>query len=71
MKSVILSAVSLLTVVAVFFVLLDYTNSIPDVMYSYSTSTCVKVQNYPAILFEKHIYTCKNLPTKYNHIWVK
>jgi hypothetical protein len=71
MKSIILSIISLAIIVAIFFVFLDYATTIPDVEFSNSTGACVYVQNYPAILFENPIYTCENLPTKYNHIWVK
>jgi len=41
--------------------------SIPDVYASYSTQSCVEVVNY----VETDTYTCENLPSKYNHIWVK
>ena len=40
--------------------------SIPDVHYSYSTSECVKVLNYA----EGDKYSCENLPTKFNHVWI-
>lgn len=40
--------------------------SLPDVWFSYSTDECVKVINY----VEGENYSCENLPTKFNHIWV-
>lgn len=39
--------------------------AIPDVHVSYSTKECVKVINYT-----DEIFSCENLPTKFNHIWV-
>jgi len=71
MKSIILSIISLTIIVAIFFVFLDYSSTLPDVLFSHSTGECVGVQNYLAILFENPVYSCENLPTKYNHIWVK
>lgn len=41
--------------------------TIPEVQMSHSTGECVKVINYK----EKDNYTCDNLPTRYNHVWVK
>ena len=40
---------------------------IPDVYVSHSTGECVQVLNY----VEDDVYTCDNLPSKYNKIWVK
>lgn len=40
---------------------------IPDVYVSYSTNVCVEVINHT----ETDAYTCENLPSKYNHVWVK
>jgi hypothetical protein len=39
----------------------------PDVHFSHSTGECVKVLNY----VEDDVYTCDNLPSKYNKVWVK
>lgn len=39
----------------------------PDVWFSYSTDECVKVINYA----KEDQYSCENLPTKFNHVWVK
>jgi hypothetical protein len=41
--------------------------SIPDVWFSYSTDECVKVINY----VEGDNYSCENMPSKFNHVWVK
>lgn len=39
----------------------------PDVLISNSSGECVNVFNYN----EDHVYTCENLPERYNHIWVQ
>lgn len=41
--------------------------AIPDVWFSYSTDECVKVVNYD----KDYNYSCENLPTKFNHVWVE
>lgn len=71
MKSVIMYIVSIAVVVSSFLLIVDYSSTVPDVLFSNSTGECVGVQNYMAILFENPVYSCENLPTKYNHIWVK
>ena len=38
----------------------------PDVHFSYSTDSCVKVVNYTDEQF-----TCENYPSKFNHVWVQ
>ena len=48
-------------------VLLDYAMSIPDVHFSYSSNECVKVINYA----EGDNYSCENMPSKFNHVWVQ
>jgi hypothetical protein len=40
--------------------------SAPDVHVSYATNECVKVVNYT-----DEIFSCDNLPTKFNHVWVQ
>lgn len=52
---------------AVGFILIDSALSIPDVHFSYSTDACVTVLNYA----EGDNYSCENLPSKFNHVWVK
>lgn len=71
MKSAIMYIVSIAVVLLAFFLIVDYSSTMPDVLFSNSTGECVGVQNYMAVLFENPIYSCENLPTKYNHIWVK
>ena len=39
----------------------------PDVHISHSTGECVRVLNY----VEDHNFTCEDLPSKYNKVWVK
>lgn len=39
----------------------------PDVHISNSTGECVRVLNY----VEDHKFTCEDLPSKYNNVWVK
>ena len=41
--------------------------SIPDVWVSYSSRECVKVINY----VEGDNFSCENLPSKFNHVWVQ
>jgi hypothetical protein len=53
------------------FALLDYATSIPSVKMSYATNTCVEVENYPSAMFGTTNYSCENMPTKFNHVWVK
>ena len=40
--------------------------SLPDVQVSYASNECVEVINY-----SNTAYDCENMPTKYNHVWVK
>ena len=64
-----------ITLAAVFgvavFAFLDYASSIPSVLMSNETHTCVQVQNHPSVLFGTTNYNCENMPTKFNHVWVK
>jgi hypothetical protein len=53
------------------FAMADYAMSIPDVMVSYETNMCKQVQNYDSVLFGTTEYSCENMPTKFNHIWVQ
>jgi len=65
-KNIALAAVSSVAV----FTFLDAASSIPSVKMSYATNTCVEVKNYPSILFGTTNYSCENMPTKFNHVWV-
>ena len=49
------------------FLLIDSALSIPDVHFSYSTDACVTDLNYA----EGDNYSCENLPSKFNHVWIK
>ena len=51
----------------VFGLAINYAFNTPEVQISHSTGQCVKVINFR----EKDTYTCDNLPSKYNHVWVK
>lgn len=44
--------------------------NIPDVWISYSTNECVLVLNYTENDAIEN-YSCNNLPSKYNYVWVK
>ena len=50
---------------------MDYAFSIPVVHKSFSTNRCVAVDNYPGLVFGKTIYSCENMPEKYELNWVK
>lgn len=39
----------------------------PEVQVSHSTGECVKVINFRI----EDTWSCDNLPSKYNHVWVK
>lgn len=41
--------------------------SMPEVQISHSTGECVKVVNFS----ESDKFTCDDLPSRYNHVWVK
>jgi len=41
--------------------------NMPDVHVSHSTGKCVEVLNYA----EGDRYSCDNLPSKYNRVWVQ
>jgi len=56
---------------AVLFTFVDYAFSIPDVKMSYASNTCVEVINYPSTLFGTSNFSCEDMPTKFNHIWVQ
>ena len=69
-KNAIYDTISVLIVCAVIggiaMTMIFNLTSIPDVHVSHSTNECVKVINYTEELF-----SCENMPTKYNHVWVK
>ena len=53
------------------YVPFDYAMSLPDVKMSYSSDACVEVINYPSTFFGTSAYNCEDMPTKFNHVWVK
>jgi|TARA_R110002124_G_scaffold248260_1_gene413389 hypothetical protein len=57
---------SVIGLVAIFFALTTSLD-IPDVLISHSTNECVSVINYT----DEDTYSCENMPTKYNKVWVK
>tara|TARA_E500000178_G_C17029047_1_gene759555 strand:- start:2904 stop:3143 length:240 start_codon:yes stop_codon:yes gene_type:complete len=50
-----------------FFYAVSVTANMPDVHVSHSTNECVEVINYT----EEKLFSCENMPTKYNKVWVK
>ena len=60
---------------AVFFsgslLAMDYAFSMPEVYKSYSSRECVKVETYPGLLFGQEQFSCENLPSKYDLVWVE
>jgi hypothetical protein len=67
MKKIMINSLGIFALAATGALALNSVLSIPDVMFSYSTDKCVKVINY----VESDKYSCENLPTKFNHIWVE
>jgi len=67
MKKIMINSLGIFALAATGALALNSVLSIPDVMVSYSTDQCVKVINY----VEDDKYSCENLPTKFNHIWVE
>jgi hypothetical protein len=63
---VIAIVMSVIGLVAIFFALTTSLD-IPDVLISHSTNECVSVINYT----DEDTYSCENMPTKYNKVWVK
>lgn len=60
---------AILTSFAIFYMvdaIFEFLN-MPDVYVSNSTGECESVVNYT----DKKSYSCSNLPSKYNHIWVR
>lgn len=66
LNEVFISIVAII-VVMVYSNALSNALDLPDVHVSNSTQECVGVVNYA----EGDDYSCQNLPTKYNHVWVK
>lgn len=67
MKKFAMKFVGALAIVGAIIHLADYAVTLPDVHVSYSTDECVKVINYA----DGDNYSCENMPTKFNHVWVQ
>ena len=53
--------------IAILLAIVDSALSLPDVQFSYKTNECVKVLNY----VEDENFSCENLPSKFNHVWIQ
>ena len=53
--------------IAILFAIVASALSLPDVQFSYKTNECVKVLNY----VEDENFSCENLPSKFNHVWIQ
>lgn len=60
------SAITLALTIALAIAGGKYMNGIPDVYVSSTTGKCRNVDNYG-----DKIYTCANLPERYNTVWVE
>ena len=67
MKTFLLQVVVIVSVLIALLFILGDALDIPDVHVSHSTNECVKVINYK----EGDKYSCTDMPSKYNMIWVK
>lgn len=67
MKTFLLQVATVLIVLSAIFYAMVISIDIPDVLVSHSTGECVTVLNYT----EEQPYSCENMPSKYNMIWVK
>jgi hypothetical protein len=66
MKSILIGSFFAGVAVAGLFLVVLNAVSMPDVMVSYSSGECVEVVNY-----SDDNFSCDNLPSRYNHVWVK
>lgn len=66
MKSFVLGTLGVIAAAAGIVALMLSAASIPDVHTSYASGECVKVINYT-----DDNYSCENMPTRYNNVWVK
>jgi len=67
MKDIIKTIGAFVIVTLVFAFGFSFYVAIPDVYVSHSTDKCVTVINYT----DEDIYSCENMPEKYNKVWVK
>lgn len=57
---------AIVSAAAATYIIVSYSDSIPDVHFSNATGTCVKV-----VSFDENEYTCDELPEKFNTVWTK
>ena len=67
MKNFLLQVFAIVSVLVLLMFALRNALDIPDVMISNATGECVKVINYK----EGDKYSCTDMPSKYNVVWVK
>jgi hypothetical protein len=67
MKNILVNSIAFFVVAAGVAYAFNFAATLPDVKVSYSTDQCVEVINYS----DDDKYSCENLPTKFNHIWVE
>ena len=67
MKDIVMAVGSIVIISSIFVLGVSFYSAIPDVLVSHSTGECVTVLNYT----DEHTYSCENMPTKYNKVWVK
>ena len=67
MKDILKTVGSIIIISSIFVLGVSFYSAIPDVLVSHSTGECVTVLNYT----EEQPYSCENMPSKYNMIWVK
>jgi len=67
MKNILVNSVVFLSLSAGVLYAFNYAITLPDVKFSYSSDQCVEVINYNS----EDNFSCENLPTKFNHIWVE
>jgi|TARA_B110000881_G_C18087005_1_gene276343 hypothetical protein len=67
MKTFLLQVATVLIVLSAIFYAIVISIDIPDVLISNTSGECVTVLNYK----EDDKYSCMDMPSKYNMIWVK
>jgi len=67
MKDILKTVGSIIIISSIFVLGVSFYSAIPDVYVSHSTNECVTVINYT----DEDTYSCENMPTKYNKVWVK
>ena len=67
MKTFLLQVATVLIVLSAIFYAIVISIDIPDVLISNTSGECVTVLNYK----EDDKYSCTDMPSKYNMVWVK